>query len=127
MLPCVVLMNHSAPFLCSIQRRFKTEPFDLYLYHQSEASIAEIAQLTPAVIVLARRYGYPATDGAFIQRFRQLSLLRAVPIVLSLIEGMQLPSGQTGITVIISQPDFSDTQDIVDTLHGILRSEGAVK
>ena len=126
MLPCVVLMNHSAPFLCTTQRRFKTEPYDLYLYHQSETSVAEIAQLPPAVIVLARRYGFPATDGDFIHKFRQLSLLKAVPIILSLIEGMQLPIVETGVTVVISQPDFSDIQDIIDAVHGILHSTASV-
>jgi hypothetical protein len=98
----------------------KTEPFDLYLYHQSEASIVEIAQLAPAVIVLARRYGFPKNDDRFIRTFRSETALKAVPLVLSLLEGMPIPSERADITVIVSKPNFSDLDDIIETIHRIL-------
>ena len=128
MSPRVVLMNHSAPFLCQAQRRFKSEPVDLYLYHQDEASIAEIEQLAPAAIILARRYGYPASDMQFIQKFRGFSTLKETPIILSLIEGMSIPSAPyPGVTVVVSQPDMADIEDFICALHQVLQGARSAK
>lgn len=125
MFPRIVVMNHSAPFLCRIQRRMKIEPFDLYLYHQSEDSIIEIVQNVPAVIVLARRYGYPKSDEQFIRWFHGHHDLKDVPLVLSLLVGMTVPAERAGVTVVVSQPDFSDLDDIVTVVHRILADDSA--
>jgi hypothetical protein len=118
MLPKIVVMNHSAPFLCSMQRHLKTEPFDLYLYYQTQASIAEITQLAPDVIVLARRYGFPYSDEKFIHQLRRQVALRDVPIILSLVMGMS--PGQNlpqDVRVITSAADYASLDDIMNAVH----------
>ncbi len=121
MSPILALMNHSAPFLCKLQRRLKTESVDLYLFHQTEASIGEIAELAPTLILMGRCYGFPPTDVRFIQRFRQEEKLKQVPILLSLFFGMTPPDvSALQVETVTSQPDLSDLEGIVGVLRKML-------
>jgi hypothetical protein len=106
-----------------MQRRFKTEPYDVYLYHQDASSTAEIIALHPAAIIIARRFGYPSTENTFIEAFHAQASLRVVPILLSLTETMLVPKPQPNLTVVMNKADDSDDYEIINTLHRLLEPQ----
>lgn len=127
MLPRVVILNHSAKFFCNIQRALKNEPFDIYLYHQVEASIPALAEVAPALILVGQRIGYRDNARQLIDTMRLHPLLRETPVIVGLVS--RDPSAYDvafGVTVVPIPPDYINLRPLIRVMHDVINREPSV-
>jgi DNA-binding response OmpR family regulator len=119
--PKIAVLNHSGKYLANVQRRLKTEPYDVYLFYQSSSELEALEELSPDLILLGRRHGFPKTDADFLIDFKLRSGLRQTPIVLALLNTMRPPEiSDLKVSAVWLEADYLHLEPLIALVRSIL-------